>query len=135
MDPSEIIKIIEPIVSEKFEYSKGNRCLKNSLIENYPISRFYGNIFLSFMSKLSTGYWDLFDPINGFTAIKVETLKKLNLNKIDNGYYFESDMLFNLYHHKIKIKDVPVTIRYFKNQKQNLNVFKESFNFFNKKLN
>ena len=65
MDPNEIKKIIDPLINENYDYVKGNRFLNNIQIENYPLSRFYGNIFLSFMSKLSTGYWDLFDPING----------------------------------------------------------------------
>ena len=64
---------------------------------NFQKLRFYGNIFLSFMSKLSSGYWNIYDPINGFTAIKCEILKKINLDKIDNKYFFESDMLFHLY--------------------------------------
>ncbi len=134
MDPLEINAIVNPLITQNFDYSKGNRFLNNDKIENYPIVRFYGNIFLSFMSKLSSGYWDIFDPINGFTAIKINILKKLNLKIIDDGYYFESDMLFNLYNLKIKIKDVPVKIKYHKHQKQNLNVFKESFNFFNKNI-
>ena len=66
------------------------------------------------MSKLSTGYWDLFDPINGFTGIKV--LQRLNLVNIDDRYYFESDIFFNLYNNKAKVKDVPVTITYDKDQ-------------------
>jgi len=135
MDPAEIVKIIDPLISANYEYTKGNRFLKNTQIKNYPISRFYGNIFLSFISKLSSGYWDLFDPINGYTAIKKSTLEKLELINIDNGYYFESDMLFNLYNLKTKVKDVPVTIKYYNDQIQNLSVFKESFNFFFKSLN
>ena len=134
MDPNEIKKIIDPLINENYDYVKGNRFLNNIQIENYPLSRFYGNIFLSFMSKLSTGYWDLFDPINGFTGIKREVLERLNLVNIDDRYYFESDMLFNLYNNKAKVKDVPVTITYDKDQIQNLNVFKESFNFFFKNL-
>ena len=75
MDPLEINAIVNPLITQNFDYSKGNRFLNNDKIENYPIVRFYGNIFLSFMSKLSSGYWDIFDPINGFTAIKINILK------------------------------------------------------------
>ena len=82
---------------------------------------------MSFISKLSSGYWDIFDPINGFTAIKVDILKKINLEKIDDRYFFETDMLFNLYFDNVKIKDIPVEIKYHKNQVQNLNVTKEFF--------
>lgn len=135
MDPLEISKIVEPLLSANYDYVKGNRFLKKTEIKNYPVSRFYGNIFLSFMSKLSSGYWDLFDPINGYTAIKRASLEKLELENIDNRYYFESDMLFNLYNLKTRVKDVPVTIKYYNDQVQNLSVFKESFNFLFKNLN
>lgn len=135
MDPGEIDKLISPILSRNIDYCKGNRFLDMLEIENYPSIRFYGNIFLSFMSKLSSGYWDIYDPVNGFTAIKSDILKKLDLKKIDNGYYFESDMLFNLYLLRGKVKDIPVSIKYFKNSIQNMNIMKESFNFFFKNLN
>tara|TARA_B100000900_G_scaffold416215_1_gene450129 strand:- start:9050 stop:9997 length:948 start_codon:yes stop_codon:yes gene_type:complete len=134
MDPSEIKKLVSPIILEDYDYVKGNRFLNNIKIDNYPKSRFYGNIFLSFISKLSTGYWDIYDPINGYTAIKKESLERLDLLKIDNGYFFETDILFNLYNIKSRIKDIPVTIKYHCNQKQNLNIIRESFNFFFKNL-
>ncbi len=134
MDPKEIKNLLMPIISGDCDYSKGNRFINKNEIENYPRARFYGNIFLSFMSKLSSGYWDIFDPINGFTAIKVDVLKKINIQNVDNRYFFESDMLFNLYLNNVKIKDIPVEIRYHKNQVQNLNVTKETFNFLFKNI-
>lgn len=135
MDPSEIKNLLMPIISGDCDYSKGNRFIHKNEIEDYPRARFYGNIFLSFLSKLSSGYWDIFDPINGFTAIKVDVLKRINIENIDNRYFFETDMLFNLYLHNVKIKDIPVQIKYHKNQVQNLNVVKETFNFLFKNIN
>ncbi len=134
MSPSEINMLVHPIIFDDYDYVKGNRFLNNTRIDNYPKSRFYGNIFLSFITKLSSGYWDIYDPINGYTAIKKQCLEKLNLFKIDDGYFFETDMLFNLYNLKSKIKDIPVTITYHSDQKQNLSVIRESFNFFFKNL-
>ena len=133
MNPKQIEKLVEPLMAD-YDYAKGNRFLENNDIPNYPITRFYGNIFLSFMSKLSSGYWNIFDPINGFTAITKETLKKLDLSKIDNGYFFETDMLFNLYNNRRKVKDVPVEIKYFKDQIQNMSLIKETKNFFLKNV-
>jgi dolichol-phosphate mannosyltransferase len=133
MDPKQIEKLIDPLL-EGYSYSKGNRFLKKHKIKNYPLPRLYGNIFLSLFSKLSSGYWDIYDPINGFTAIKRESLIKLNLNDIDNGYFFESDMMYNLYLDNNRIKDVSVEIKYFKDQIQNMSLIKESSNFFFKNL-
>ena len=134
MNPNEINKLVKPLLNGEYGYAKGNRFLMKEEIENYPIVKFYGNIFLSFMSKLSSGYWDIFDPINGYTAITKECLQKLNLDKIDNGYFFESDMLYNLYLCKFRVKDIPVKIKYYKNQIQNMSVIKESFNFLFKNI-
>tara|TARA_A100001011_G_C14205093_1_gene797436 strand:+ start:306 stop:1250 length:945 start_codon:yes stop_codon:yes gene_type:complete len=133
MNPKQIEKLVKPLINN-FDYAKGNRFLENNNIPNYPIARFYGNILLSFMSKLSSGYWNIFDPINGYTAITNDCLKKLDLNKIDNGYFFETDMLFNLYNHKRKVTDIPVEIKYFKDQIQNMNLMKETKNFFLKNI-
>jgi hypothetical protein len=87
-----------------------------------------GNIALSFISKASSGYWDLLDPNNGFTAIHVSTLKRLNLDKIDNRYFFESDMLFNLGLADTIVRDIPMKAVY-KNEKSNLSVVKSTFEF------
>ena len=133
MDPSQINELIGPLF-QGYDYTKGNRFLNKVEIENYPTVRFYGNIFLSFLSKLSTGYWDIFDPVNGFTCVKSKTIKQINLNNIDNGYFFETDLLYNLNIIKSKVLDVPVNIKYFKDQKQNMNISKESVNFFFKNI-
>ena len=55
MDPAQIEKLVEPILSMNIDYCKGNRFLKMLEIENYPSIRFYGNIFLSFMSTGLSG--------------------------------------------------------------------------------
>ena len=59
-----------------------------------PKIRIAGNLGLSFLNKLSTGYWELFDPTNGFIAFKVSALERVRLDKVDNRYFFESDLLF-----------------------------------------
>ncbi len=128
MNPVDIIKLIEPM-QNNYEYTKGNRFLDKIEFEHYPIVRFYGNIFLSFLSKLSTGYWDIFDPINGYTCIKNSALRKINLQKISDRYFFETDILYNLYLSKVKVKDIPINIKYFDNQIQNLNILRETVNF------
>jgi hypothetical protein len=83
MDSEDLIHFVNTLKNNIFDYAKGNRFLKKNSIENYPLARFYGNIILSFLTKLSSGYWDIFDPINGFIAIKSTTLKKINLSASD----------------------------------------------------
>lgn len=96
MDPSRITELIEPIISKQAEYTKGNRFFDIEAVRVMPKIRIFGNLGLSFMTKLSTGLWQIFDPNNGFTAISESMLKRLNFEKIDNRYFFESDMLFRL---------------------------------------
>jgi dolichol-phosphate mannosyltransferase len=134
MDSEDLIHFVNTLKNNIFDYAKGNRFLKKNYIENYPLARFYGNIILSFLTKLSSGYWDIFDPINGFIAIKSTTLKKIDIQNLDNKYFFETDLLFNLNVLNFKVKDIPVNIKYNDNQVQNLSVLREIPNFFCKNI-
>jgi len=92
MDPVLIPKLIEPLLEGTSELTKGNRFTNPKSIKKMPIIRIIGNIGLGFITKLSTGYWELFDPTNGFIAFKASTLKKIRLKKTDDRYFFESDL-------------------------------------------
>lgn len=96
MDTSKIPKMVTPILFGKADYTKGNRFSNVEDVRQMPRIRILGNLVLSFLTKVSSGYWHVFDPNNGFTAISKDVLAKLPLEKIDNRYFFESDMLFRL---------------------------------------
>ena len=70
MDPYLIPKLIEPLINGSFELTKGNRFANPKSIRKMPLIRLIGNIGLGFITKLSTGYWELFDPTNGFIAFR-----------------------------------------------------------------
>ncbi len=112
MDPKLISTLIKPLVEMKADYAKGNRFFNIEHIKNMPKKRIIGNIALSFFSKFSTGYWKIFDPTNGFTAITAATLRKLDMEKIDNRYFFESDILFRLNLAQSVVIDVPMESKY-----------------------
>jgi hypothetical protein len=133
MDPKEIKQLIKPIELGIATYCKGNRFVSLEYIRQMPRVRMFGNIALSFISKVSSGYWSIRDPNNGFTAIHRKLLENLNLDEIDNRYFFESDMLFNLYIEKAVVKDVPMKAQY-NNEQSNLSVFKSTFEFSYKHL-
>ena len=128
MEPTHILKLVEPILSSLINYTKGNRFYDVEMIRQMPKIRILGNLVLSFMSKLSTGYWMMFDPNNGYTAISSETLKNLPLDKIDSGYFFESDMLFRLNLIRANVADVPLPAIY-GDEVSNLSVSKALFEF------
>jgi len=112
MDPLLVKKIIAPIIAGEADYTKGNRFFDLEEIGKMPTVRLLGNAVLSFITKLSSGYWDIFDPTNGYTAIHSDIVKYLPLDKISNRYFFESDMLFRLNVMRAVVVDVPIAAKY-----------------------
>ena len=108
MDTKLIKPLIQPIIDGNADYVKGNRFFDIESVSAMPITRLIGNAGLSFLSKLSTGYWHLFDPTNGFTAIHAEVARILPLQKLHKRYFFESDMLFRLSTLRAAVTDVPM---------------------------
>lgn len=124
MDASLIATLVEPVRNGSADYAKGNRFFDLEKLQSMPKGRLFGNAILSFISKFSTGYWQTFDPTNGFTAIHTDVLAVLPLDKIDKGYFFESDMLFRLNTLGGVVIDVPMPAQY-GNETSHLNVRKE----------
>lgn len=112
MDPSLIPAFIAPIMSGEADYTKGNRFYDLEKIRAMPKMRLFGNAVLSFMTKLSSGYWDLFDPTNGYTAIHADVARHLPFDKISRRYFFETDMLFRLNTLRAVVVDVPMDAKY-----------------------
>jgi dolichol-phosphate mannosyltransferase len=112
MDASLIPLLIEPIVSGLADYSKGNRFFNVHDVAGMPLIRVVGNAGLSFLTKLASGYWDVFDPTNGFIAVHARVLERLPLDRIAERYFFESDMLFRLGTLRAAVVDVPMTAIY-----------------------
>jgi len=112
MDGKMIPCLIRPIIDGKSDYAKGNRFLSVQSLHGMPKLRILGNGVLSLLTKISSGYWSIFDPTNGFTAISIKALRNLPLEKIDNGYFFETDMLFRLNLNRSVVTDVPMDARY-----------------------
>ena len=128
MDTSKISELVNPILIGNADYTKGNRFFDIEAVRAMPKIRIFGNLGLSFLTQLSSGYWRVFDPNNGFTAISSIKLQKIPLDKIDNGYFFESDMLFRLNLDQTVIRDVPMPAIY-ENEKSNLRIRRVIFEF------
>jgi glycosyltransferase involved in cell wall biosynthesis len=128
MNPKLINKIVKPILDNEADYVKGNRFFNIEEVRAMPKIRVLGNLVLSFYSKLSSGYWNIFDPNNGFTAIQRDTLEILPFEKISKRYFFESDMLFRLNLARAKVVDMPMTAVY-GDEKSNLSVRRTAIEF------
>lgn len=112
MDARLIPNFIVPILAGEADYTKGNRFYDLEQLRTMPSTRLFGNAVLSLMNKLSSGYWDVFDPTNGFTAIHADAVRHLPLHKISRRYFFESDMLFRLNTLHAVVVDIPMDAVY-----------------------
>ncbi len=112
MDVSRLPDLIIPLIQGKADYAKGNRFRDFAALRQMPLIRRVGNMGLGFLAKAATGYWNLFDPTNGFLAIRAEVLAQLPLDQIDHSYYFETSMLANLYLLGAVVQDIPMPALY-----------------------
>lgn len=128
MNPELIATIVKPVLEGNADYSKGNRFDSLENLIGMPKVRIFGNAVLSIWSKISSGYWTITDPTNGFTAIHRKALESVNLEKVRKSYFFESDMLFRLSIANCVVADVPMVAVY-GNEKSNLRIFRVLFEF------
>jgi glycosyltransferase involved in cell wall biosynthesis len=112
MSPEYLSPLLDVIVDQGYDYAKGNRFLVSESLAFMPKHRLFGNIVLTFLTKLASGYWHIFDPQNGYTAIRIEALRALNLKAIHKRFFFENDMLVHLNFFGFRVKDVAISARY-----------------------
>ena len=120
--------LLVPLIRGESDYTKGNRFHDFKALQSMPVIRQIGNMGLGFLVKVATGYWDCFDPTNGFFAIRRDVLELLPLDKIDKRYFFETSMLGELYLIDALIRDVPYPAIY-GDEVSNLSVKKTLFEF------
>ncbi len=112
MDPTYLPDLLDPICDHGYEFTKANRFFSRAALAGMPKIRMVGSIFLSFATKVGSGYWNLFDPQNGYTAIHRSALRRIDLNRIARGYEFENDLLIWLNIANVRAKDVPIPAVY-----------------------
>lgn len=120
MDPRHMPALIEPLILGKADYTKGNRMTSALSLAEMPIMRRLGNAVLSFFIKISSGYWNVIDPANGYVAIRREVLEILPFELVHPRYFFESSMLIALRVIRAVVLDVPMEARY-RGEKSNMN--------------
>lgn len=108
MDPALLPLFVRPLLRGQADYTKGNRFFRPESVQGMPPVRLFGNAVLSFLTKLSCGYWNVMDPTNGYTAVRTCVLAELPLDKLERRYFFETDMLFRLNTVRAVVKDVPM---------------------------
>lgn len=112
MNPAFIPEFVAPIEAGEADYVKGNRFFSLDRVVKMPPLRLIGNAGLSFLAKLSTGYWDVFDPTNGYIAIHANVARLLPLERLHRRYFFESDLLFRLATLRARVVELPIETVY-----------------------
>lgn len=112
MDPRHLPRLLNPLVDNIADYSKGNRLAERRLRTTMPMFRTFGNFVLSVMTKIASGYWHISDSQNGYTAISRRTLQSLDLNRVYPYYGYCNDLLIKLGTGGHRVVDVPMDARY-----------------------
>ncbi|MCL2435184.1 MAG: glycosyltransferase family 2 protein [Lentimicrobiaceae bacterium] len=128
MDLSYFDKMLTAIFEEKYDFVKGNRFFDQKMLRKMPAMRRIGNIGMGFLIKMTSGYWSIFDPTNGFFCIHSAVLKRVDFKRIAKRFFFESSLLIELYYTGAKIKDVAMPAIYAE-EKSSLSIWKTLFTF------
>ncbi|MCX6079839.1 MAG: glycosyltransferase family 2 protein [Chloroflexi bacterium] len=112
MSSDDIPVLVAPLIAGQADFTKGNRFRDFLALSRMPFIRRVGNVVLSFLAKSATGYWNCFDPTNGFLAMRGEVLAQLPLERIHKSYFFEISQLSQLYLVGACLRDVPIQARY-----------------------
>jgi glycosyltransferase involved in cell wall biosynthesis len=112
MDPDHLPDLLDPILHEGYDFTKGNRFFASDSFRGMPAVRTFGNIVLTFLTKLATGYWDLFDPQNGYTAMTRKVSERIDWDSIARDYSFENDVLAALGLLRARVRDVDIPAVY-----------------------
>jgi glycosyltransferase involved in cell wall biosynthesis len=112
MDPAHLPALLDAIADGGAQFAKANRFGNLTTFHGMPLSRLFGNVTLSFLTKAASGYWNLFDPQNGYTAIHRDALERLDLDRLARGYSFENDLLISLNILGVRARDVPIPAIY-----------------------
>jgi dolichol-phosphate mannosyltransferase len=112
MNPADIPRLLQPLLNGAADHAKGSRFHHFRALNQMPKWRFVGNIGLTFLTKMASGYWNVLDPVNGFLATRADVLRSIQLSKISRRYFFETDLLIRLNIVEARVADVPLPARY-----------------------
>jgi glycosyltransferase involved in cell wall biosynthesis len=107
MDPDDLETLVRAIAVDETDYAKANRLFTGQAWQLIPRTRYLGNAALSFMTKIASGYWHVADSQSGYTAVNLETLKLLDLDRIYRRYGFPNDLLVHLNVFNRRVRDYP----------------------------
>jgi glycosyltransferase involved in cell wall biosynthesis len=127
MNPEDLTALINPIVENRTDYAKGNRLFTGEAYQNMPKARYFGNAFLSLLTKIVSGYWHVSDFQSGYTAINKKALKTVDWNRMYTDYGQPNDLLVRLNVYNFRVTDIPVEPVYNVGEQSGLKIYKVIF--------
>lgn len=112
MDPAELSRLLLPVLEGKADYAKGNRLVSKAFRKGMSPWRSLGNFLLTMITKIGSGYWDIMDPQNGYTAVSRQALLALDLDSVYTYYGYCNDLLIKMNARGMRVTDVPIPARY-----------------------
>jgi len=112
MDPAVIERVIDPVVDGRADYAKGNRLLLGDHHDSMPAFRYVGNVILTYLTRIASGYWEIGDPQNGYTAISATAIEAAELGEMYEFYGYCNDLLVRLNVADMRVVDVPTPAVY-----------------------
>lgn len=112
MDPDQLDRLLDPLVDDVADYAKANRLRSADHRAGMSSFRLFGNALLTLLTKISSGYWELLDPQNGYTVITREALETVDLEEAYDGYGFANDLLARLNRHELRVAHVDIPANY-----------------------
>lgn len=127
MDPSDLPRLLDPVVEGKVDYSKGNRLFTGQAWMIIPKTRYLGNAVLSFLTKIASGYWHVADSQSGYAAVCLEVLKTIDLDSIYRRYGMPNDLLVRLNVYNFRVRDVSVNPIYGIGERSGMRIYRVMF--------
>ncbi|MBK6847148.1 MAG: glycosyltransferase family 2 protein [Proteobacteria bacterium] len=107
MDAADLTALLDPVLGGQADYAKGNRFRHPSIWREMPWTRVLGNVVLSLLTKLSSGYWHVFDSQCGYTSVSRAALEAIDC-RFFARYGYPNDLLARLRVVRARVVDVPV---------------------------
>ncbi len=127
MDPSDLPALLDPVVEDRADYSKGNRLFTGEAYKKIPRVRYYGNAFLSLLTKIASGYWHVADFQSGYTVINKKALHLIDWGSMYKRYGQPNDLLVRLNVYNCRVADIPIEPVYNVGERSKINIFKVIF--------
>ncbi len=108
MDPADLPRLLDPIADGAADYAKGNRFASREVWRVMPKTRLVGNVLLSLATKVTSGYWRVFDSQCGYTAASRRALEAIDVERTFPRYGYPNDLLGRLHAAAMRVVDVPV---------------------------